>query len=168
MVIKKRNSPVYKGYAYVLSILLPLLSIMYWNKGDNDIALIILASSCSMVFVILLLNIESKQMLVFDEFGIQGVFGKKTKMQYSWSELECVYYQNASLSKKEKKKLERNLIPINPRVIIYRKISDTRKKNIATIFLLEDNEVLFGKYIFQKEEFLSKMQEWDISLNTLN
>ena len=108
----------------------------------------------------------SNRKFVFDELGMKMYCGEKIKKQHKWEDLECVYHANDNLSKKEKKKIERSGIHIIPRITVYSRNSNTPKK-LVDIYLIEENS-LFGYYTASKKVFLSKMNEWNICLNSPN
>ena len=104
-------------------------------------------------------------MFVLDEAGIQFFSKKKMLKQYAWSELTVVYHPNTSLSKKEIRHLKQNNMPLNPHIMISHHTSNSHSKLIADIYLLEDNECLFGRYTANKKEFFTQMQNWNISFS---
>ena len=165
MVIKKRNSPVYKGYACVISILGFLLSFWCWGKGDKNSALFMMCLFSCTFLGFICLCIESRYMFVLDEAGIQFFSKQKMQKQYAWSELTVVYHSNTSLSKEQIKDLKQNNMPLNPHIMISHHTSNSHSKLIADIYLLEDNECLFGRYTANKKEFFTQMQNWNISFS---
>ena len=105
-----------------------------------------------------------KRRFVFDEIGVKMYDGERLKKQYEWKELNCIYYRNENLSKKEKKKLERVYLPPAPRIAIYVRNSRT-KISLVDIILFEDSGWC-DHFNAPKKDFLAKMAEWNVYLNS--
>ena len=123
-----------------------------------------------LVVACILFKIDCRREFLFDETGIKIFNGENMKRCYNWSNVHCVYYNNAHLSEKEKKKLERNFnIPSNSRISFSdssRKIKIKGVGSIIDVFLLNDNEEIFDFCTAPKDDFLLKLKEWGVCLHS--
>ena len=148
-----------------------LVSIICAIRGDWDVVAFLAVIFVLMVLVNINPYIICKRRFVFDETGINMFFGDKFKKHYEWDKLKCVYYNNDSLSKAEKKKFERSRMPINSRVNIYdtsRLTMNKRPMIMMEILLTEKDERFPLWYMASKSKFLSKMNEWGVCLHSSN
>ena len=164
---KKTKIMMYICYAFST-----LGAVIYTIIGEwYCVAIFVFIDILGIVFNIRI-NSICKREFVFDETGIKVFYAEKLKKFYKWSGVHCIYYPNGSLSEKERKKLERSHIPCNPKIRIFefseKVISKNTSKHIIDVFLVNDEGELFDFFVTHKSEFLSKMDEWGVSLHSPN
>ena len=165
-------SPLAKIKMYIGYVFSALGAVIYTIIGNwSGVAIFVFLGIFGIVIDIRT-NSICKREFVFDETGIKVFYGEKIKKFYKWSSVYCIYYANDSLSEKERKKLERSLIPCNPKIRILdfseKVISKNTSKHIIDVFLVDDEAKLFDFFVSYKHEFLSKMDEWGVSLHSPN
>ena len=163
MEVKPAKNPMSRELLYY-AILFVLFAIYSAAVRDWSLSVCFVFLALLIVLGVFRYNHACKRRFVFDEIGVKMYNGERLKKQYEWKELNCIYYKNENLSKKEKKKLERVWIPPEPRIAIY--VRNSRAiLSLVDIILVEDS-VWCDHFNVPKKDFLAKMAEWNVYLNS--